>query len=105
MVECLLLALFFGITLYISDRNQALLLDEVRRNLPEPEQMELVNLIWDAPEAEVLSLGEVFQFERDWLPEVMGFVPCAACGELTARAYRRVLGEKHLCIPCAGYER
>lgn len=73
--------------------------------IPEPEQMELVNLIWDAPEAEVLTLGEVFQLEREWFPEIMGFVPCASCGELTARAYLRVVGEKHVCIPCSGYER
>ncbi|WP_373510723.1 hypothetical protein [Thiocapsa sp.] len=46
-----------------------------------------------------------FAVERDWLPEVMGFVPCTACGELTARAYLRVLGERHVCIPCSGYER
>ncbi len=73
--------------------------------IPEPEQMELVDLIWNAPEAEVLTIGEVFQFEREWFPEVMGFVPCAACHELTARAYLRVVGEKHVCIPCSGYER
>jgi formylmethanofuran dehydrogenase subunit E len=90
-----------GASAFMTKRGQGIEPDAI----PEPEQMELVNLIWDAPEAEVLSLGEAFQFERDWLPEVMGFVPCAACGELTARAYRRVLGEKHLCIPCSGYER
>jgi formylmethanofuran dehydrogenase subunit E len=73
--------------------------------IPEPEQLELVNLIWEAPESHVLTLGEIFQLDRDWLPEVMGFVPCAACGELTARAYLRVLGDKHVCIPCSGYER
>ncbi|WP_295393235.1 FmdE family protein [uncultured Thiodictyon sp.] len=73
--------------------------------IPEAEALELVDLVWNTPEAEVLTLGEVFQFERDWLPEVMGFVPCTACGELTARAYLRVLGEKHVCIPCAGYDR
>ena len=73
--------------------------------IPESEQLELVYLVWQAPESDVLTLGEIFQFEHDWLPEVMGFVPCAACGELTARAYLRVLGEKHVCIPCSGYER
>lgn len=73
--------------------------------IPEAEQLELVNLVWDAPEADVMTLGEVFQFDREWLPEVMGFTPCAACGELTARAYVRVVGDKHVCIPCSGYER
>lgn len=73
--------------------------------IPEAEQMELVDLVWNAPEADVLTIGEVFRFERDWLPEVMGFVPCAACHELTARAYLRVVGDKHVCIPCSGYAR
>ena len=73
--------------------------------IPEAEQLEVVDLIWNAPEADVLSLGEVFRYERDWLPEIMGFAPCPACHELTARAYLRVVGEKHVCIPCSGYER
>jgi formylmethanofuran dehydrogenase subunit E len=73
--------------------------------IPEAEQLELVDMVWNAPEADVLSIGEIFHFEREWFPEVMGFVPCAACHELTARAYVRVLGDKHVCIPCSGYER
>jgi len=72
--------------------------------IPEAEQMEVVDLIWNAPESDVLAIGEIFQFEREWFPEVMGFVPCAACHELTARAYLRVVGDKHVCIPCSGYE-
>ncbi|MGC1952429.1 MAG: FmdE family protein [Gammaproteobacteria bacterium] len=90
-----------GASAFMTKRGQGIEPDAI----PEPEQMELVNLIWDAPEAEVLAIGEVFQLEREWFPEIMGFVPCASCGELTARAYLRVVGEKHLCIPCAGYER
>jgi len=73
--------------------------------IPEAEQMEVVDLVWNAAESDVMTIGEVFQFEREWLPEIMGFTPCAACGELTARAYVRVVGDKHVCIPCSGYER
>lgn len=73
--------------------------------IPEAEQMELVDLVWNTPESDVLTIGDIFQFEREWLPETMGFTPCAACGELTARAYVRVVGEKHVCIPCSGYDR
>jgi hypothetical protein len=51
------------------------------------------------------GIEEVFQWEEDWLPEIMGFMPCAACGELTAKAYLRVVGDKHVCIPCSGYDR
>lgn len=71
--------------------------------IPEAEQMELVDLVWNAPESDVLTFGETFQFQRDWLPEIMGFVTCAACHELTARAYLRAVGDKHVCIPCSGY--
>lgn len=86
---------------FMVKRGQGMEPDEI----PEAEQMELVDMVWNAAEADVLSIGEVFQFEREWFPEVMGFVPCAACHELTARAYVRVLGDKHVCIPCSGYER
>ncbi len=74
-------------------------------DIPEEEQMELVNLIWDAPEEDVLSIGEVFEYDGEWLPEEMGFVICDSCGELTAKAYVRVLGKRHVCIPCSGYDR
>lgn len=90
-----------GASAFMIKRGEGMEPDEI----PEPEQMELVDLIWNAPEADVLTIGEIFQFEREWFPEVMGFVPCAACHELTARAYLRVVGDKHVCIPCSGYER
>lgn len=90
-----------GASAFMIKRGEGMEPDEI----PEPEQMELVDLIWNAPEADVLTIGEIFQFEREWFPEVMGFAPCAACHELTARAYLRVVGDKHVCIPCSGYER
>lgn len=74
-------------------------------DIPEAEQMELVDLVWEAPEADVLTVGAVFPYQANWLPEVMGFAPCAACGELTALAYLRVVGNVHKCIPCSGYDR
>jgi len=73
--------------------------------IPEEEQMELVNLVWDAPEKDVLTIGDIFEYDGEWYPEVIGFVPCDFCGELTAKAYLRVVGSKHACIPCSGYDR
>lgn len=90
-----------GASAFMIKRGQGIEPDDI----PEAEQMELVDLVWNAPEGDILTFGEVFTFDRDWLPEVMGFTPCSACGELTARAYVRVLGEKQVCIPCSGYER
>ena len=86
---------------FMKKRGLGIMPDEI----PEAEQLELVDLMWNAPEADVLAVGEIFRFEREWLPETMGFVPCAACHELTARAYLRVVGDKHVCVPCSGYDR
>ena len=71
--------------------------------IPLEDQMELVDLVWNAPAEEVLKIGEVFDYPFNWLPEVMGFKPCDRCGELTALAYLRVVGTQHVCIPCSGY--
>jgi formylmethanofuran dehydrogenase subunit E len=86
---------------FMTKRGQGIEPDEI----PESEQMEVVDLVWNAPESDVLAIGKSYKFDRDWTPEIMGFVPCAACHELTARAYLRVLGDKHVCISCSGYER
>ena len=73
--------------------------------IPEADQMELVELVWNAPEADILTVGEVFEYDKNWLPEVMGFTKCDACGELVAHAYVRTVGDRKVCIPCSGYDR
>ncbi len=73
--------------------------------IPEADQMELVDLVWNAPEADILTVGEVFPYDKNWLPEVMGFTKCDACGELVAHAYVRTVGDRKVCIPCSGYDR
>ncbi|MCL4534567.1 MAG: FmdE family protein [Bacteroidetes bacterium] len=73
--------------------------------IPEEEQMEMVDLVWNAAESDVLTVGEPFPYSGTWYPEVMGFVPCAQCGELVAKAYLRAVGDKLVCIPCSGYDR
>lgn len=86
---------------FMKKRGMGVMPDEI----PEAEQMELVDLVWNAPETDIMTIEEIFQWDEDWLPEIMGFVPCDACGELVAKAYLRVVGEKHVCIPCSGYDR
>jgi formylmethanofuran dehydrogenase subunit E len=86
---------------FMQQRAAGVMPDEI----PEADQMELVNLVWDAPEADILTVGEVFPYPQNWLPEAMGFTKCDACGELVAHAYLRVLGKQHVCIPCSGYDR
>ena len=71
--------------------------------IPEDEAWEMVNVLWDAPEKQVLSIGEVKPHPWEDYGEVMGLHPCAECGELVAVAYLRVVGERHVCIPCSSY--
>lgn len=72
--------------------------------IPEEESWEMVNIIWDAPEDEVLSIGEVEPYPWEEFGEIMGLKPCDHCGEMVSIAYLRVVGDKHVCIPCSGYE-
>jgi formylmethanofuran dehydrogenase subunit E len=73
--------------------------------IPVEEQMEVVDMVWNAAEEDVLAIGKVFDYPGKWIPEVMGFRICDSCGELTALAYLRVDGNRHVCIPCSGYDR
>jgi len=72
--------------------------------IPEEEAWEMVDIIWDAPEDEVLSMGEVKDYPWEDFGEIMGLKPCDSCGEMVSIAYLRLVGDKHMCIPCSGYE-
>ncbi len=74
--------------------------------IPREEAMAMADIVWDAPESEVLSIGEVKDYEwEDDFGEIMGLVPCSQCGEMVSKVYLRVVGDAHMCIPCSGYER
>jgi len=73
--------------------------------IPEEEAWEMVDIIWEALENEVLSIGDVYPHEWEEFGEIMGLASCSQCGELVSKVYLRVVGENHMCIPCSGYER
>jgi formylmethanofuran dehydrogenase subunit E len=73
--------------------------------IPGAVAWEMVNILWEAPEDAVLSVGEVKPHPFESFGEIMGLRPCAECGELVAIAYLRVVGDRHVCIPCSSYER
>jgi formylmethanofuran dehydrogenase subunit E len=72
--------------------------------IPEEEAWEMANILWDAPESEVLTIGTVEPCPYEDFGEVMGLVPCDSCKELVSKKYLRVVGDKHMCIPCSGYD-
>lgn len=71
--------------------------------IPEEEAWQMVDIIWGADESDILTIGDVNSHPFDDYGEIMGLQPCAECGELTSVAYLRVVGKRHLCIPCSGY--
>lgn len=74
--------------------------------IPKEEAWAMADIVWDAPESEVLSIGEVQ--DAEWgedFGEIMGLMPCSQCGELVSKVYLRVVGDAYMCIPCSGYER
>lgn len=73
-------------------------------DIPDEEAWDMVNIIWKAPEKDVLTIGEVKPHAFEDYGEIMGLRSCAECGELTSIAYLRVVGDRHVCIPCSGYE-
>jgi len=72
--------------------------------IPDEEAWEMVNVLWEAPEREVLAIGAVEPHPWEEYGEIMGLQPCGECGELVAVAYLRVVGDRHVCIPCSAYE-
>ncbi|MBW1698614.1 MAG: formylmethanofuran dehydrogenase [Deltaproteobacteria bacterium] len=73
--------------------------------IPEEEAWEMVDIIWETPENEILTIGDVHPYEWEEFGEILGLVPCDQCGELVSKVYLRVVGKSHMCIPCSGYER
>ena len=74
--------------------------------IPAEEAWAMADIIWDAPETEVLTIDSVRDYEwGDDFGEIMGLVPCSQCGELVSKVYLRVVGDAHMCILCSGYER
>ncbi len=72
-------------------------------DIPEAEQWELVNMIWDAPEDDVLSIGAVEPAGWRAVEEVVRFAVCPKCDELVAEPYLRVVNGERLCLDCSGY--
>jgi len=71
--------------------------------IPETEQWELVNLIWDAPAEAMMTVGPVEKYDWQEPAEVIRFAVCSGCGELVAEPYLRVVEGNSLCMDCAGY--
>lgn len=73
--------------------------------IPDDEQWELVNLVWDAPEDAVMAIGPVQSVASRETEETIRFAVCPKCGELVAEPYLRLVEGEPRCIACSGYGR
>ncbi len=74
--------------------------------IPQEEAWEMADILWKAPENEVLRVGKMTPYAwGDDFGEILGLEPCDQCGEMVSKVYLRVVGKSHMCIPCSGYER
>jgi formylmethanofuran dehydrogenase subunit E len=72
-------------------------------DIPEDEQWELVDLVWEAPAEAIMKIGEVTERSRPDTGEVVAFGVCDVCEELVAEPYLRVVNEAVRCKSCSGY--
>jgi formylmethanofuran dehydrogenase subunit E len=74
--------------------------------IPPEEAWEMVDILWEAPESEVLGIGEVTHYDwGDDFGEILGIQACSNCGEMVSKVYLRSVGKELMCIPCSGYGR
>jgi len=71
--------------------------------IPDADAQTLVDLVWEAPEGELLTVGEPFEYHWSEPPEVVRFLTCGQCGETVAEPYIRSVEGRLVCIPCSGY--
>jgi formylmethanofuran dehydrogenase subunit E len=74
-------------------------------DIPDAEQMEVVNLVWEAPADEIMTIGPVAASAWSEPEEVVRFLVCPSCGELVAEPYARVAEGRVVCAACSGYPR
>ena len=65
--------------------------------IPTEEAWELVDLIWDAPQEQVLTIGPVENMDWSEPEELVRFAICEGCGELVAESYMRLVEGQPRC--------
>jgi len=70
----------------------------------EPEIVDhTVERIATLPDEELLVVGKVFDMDYQLRKGTFEWHECEGCGEVTFAHGVRIVGGKHLCIPCSGY--
>jgi formylmethanofuran dehydrogenase subunit E len=68
--------------------------------VPEELVDPLIEHVLNAPEDELFTIGEVFEYEVPNKAENFHSFVCDRCGEMVSEPYGRVVGSHKVCIPC-----
>lgn len=71
--------------------------------IPDEDAQALIDLVWSAPEEQLLAVGEPFDYAWSEPGEVLRFLACERCGEPVAERYARIVENRTFCVPCSGY--
>jgi len=83
-------------TFFSEYREKGIPASQVPASVVEP----LVERVMNAPEEQLLIVGDVFEHPWTDAPHSFASFVCDLCGEMTVEPYGRILGEKKVCIPC-----
>ena len=60
----------------------------------------LVEKVMNAPMEALMAISDVFDYAWQDAPHTFESFVCSECGEMTVEPYGRILGNRHICIPC-----
>jgi formylmethanofuran dehydrogenase subunit E len=72
--------------------------------IPEADQWEMVDLVWNADAADVMTLGPIENGNPVDTTELVAFAVCPVCEELVAEPYLRFVIDTAMCRSCSGYD-
>ena len=73
-------------------------------DIPENEQWESVEMIWNAAADDIMTVGPIEQGETMNLEELVAFAVCPVCEEMVAEPYLRYVIDTPMCRSCSGYD-
>jgi len=81
---------------------------KLRKEGVEPQDIKpeiidpLIERIWNAPDEEILVVGDVFEIDFEPRKGTFEWSRCEKCGEVVFATGLRVIEGKKFCLPCSG---
>ena len=81
---------------------------KLRKEGVEPQDIKpeiidpLIERIWNAPDEEILVVGDVFEIDFEPKKGTFEWSRCEKCGEVVFATGLRVIEGKKFCLPCSG---